>query len=54
MQGNVRELKNSRVKKFPELKRGDIFDAYLGEIQKEYGDGDLDTTTGEFIPKEQQ
>jgi hypothetical protein len=27
---------------------------FLGEIQKEYGDGDLDTTTGEFIPKEQQ
>lgn len=27
---------------------------FLSEIQKEYGDGDLDTTTGEFKPKEQQ
>ena len=23
---------------------------FLGEIQKEYGDGNLDTTTGEFTP----
>ena len=27
---------------------------FLSEIQNEYGDGDLDTTTGEFKPKEQQ
>lgn len=26
---------------------------FLSEIQKEYGDGDLNTTTGEFTPKAQ-
>ena len=27
---------------------------FLGEIQKEYGDGNLDTTTGEFTIKTQE
>ena len=27
---------------------------FLGEIQKEYGDGNLDTTTGEFTIKTEE
>jgi hypothetical protein len=26
---------------------------FFADLQKEYGDGNLDTTTGEFTPKEQ-
>ncbi len=26
---------------------------FFSDLQKEYGDGNLDTTTGEFTPKQQ-
>lgn len=32
-------------------KLGEQEQQFLGEIQKEYGDGNLNTTTGEFTPK---
>ena len=39
---------------FEELERLTIEEQnFLVEIQKEYGDGNLDTTTGEFTPKAQ-
>jgi hypothetical protein len=36
---------------FEELERIGLEEQnFLGEIQKEYGDGNLDTNTGEFTP----
>jgi hypothetical protein len=50
-----RQLQADEQSMFAELDRLALEEqTFLGEIQKEYGDGDLDTTTGEFIPKEQQ
>jgi len=50
-----RQLQADEQSMFVELDRLALEEqTFLGEIQKEYGDGDLDTTTGEFIPKEQQ
>jgi hypothetical protein len=50
-----RQLKVDEQNMFAELDRLALEEqTFLGELQKEYGDGDLDTTTGEFIPKEQQ
>ena len=50
-----RQLKVDEQNMFAELDRLALEEqTFLGELQKEYGDGDLDTTTGEFTPKEQQ
>ena len=50
-----RQLQADEQSMFAELDRLALEEqTFLGEIQTEYGDGDLDTTTGEFIPKEQQ
>jgi hypothetical protein len=50
-----RQLQADEQSMFAELDRLALEEqTFLGELQKEYGDGDLDTTTGEFIPKEQQ
>jgi len=47
-----RQLKADEQSMFEELDRLGLEEqTFLGEIQKEYGDGDLDTTTGEFTPK---
>jgi len=50
-----KQLKSDEENMFEEFgKLGIEEQTFLSEIQKEYGDGDLDTTTGEFTPKEQQ
>ena len=50
-----KQLKSDEESMFEELgKLGVEEQNLLVEIQKEYGDGDLDTTTGEFTPKDQQ
>ena len=50
-----KQLKLDEAGMFEEFaKLGVEEQTFLSEIQKEYGDGDLDTTTGEFKPKEQQ
>lgn len=50
-----KQLKIEEDEMFEELARlGTEEQTVLGEIQKEYGDGNLDTTTGEFTPKTQQ
>lgn len=50
-----RQLQADEQSMFQELDRLVLEEqTFLSEIQKEYGDGDLDTTTGEFIAKEQQ
>jgi hypothetical protein len=47
-----KQLKADEESMFEELgKLGVEEQNLLVEIQKEYGDGDLDTTTGEFTPK---
>jgi len=47
-----RQLKADEESMFEEFgKLGVEEQNFLSEIQKEYGDGDLDTTTGEFTPK---
>lgn len=51
---NQTNLKIEEDEMFEELNRlGAEEQKILGEIQKEYGDGNLDTTTGEFTPKAQ-
>ena len=46
-----RQLKADEQSMFQELDRlGEEEQNFLGEIQKEYGDGNLDTNTGEFTP----
>jgi len=46
-----RQLQADEQSMFQELDRlGEEEQNFLGEIQKEYGDGNLDTTTGEFTP----
>jgi hypothetical protein len=46
-----RQLKIDEQNMFEELERIGLEEQnFLGEIQKEYGDGNLDTNTGEFTP----
>jgi hypothetical protein len=46
-----KRLKQEEEEMFEEFgKLGIEEQNFLGEIQKEYGDGDLNTTTGEFTP----
>ena len=46
-----RQLKIDEQSMFEELERIGLEEQnFLGEIQKEYGDGNLDTNTGEFTP----
>jgi hypothetical protein len=46
-----RQLKADEQSMFQELERLGLEEQnFLGEIQKEYGDGNLDTNTGEFTP----
>ena len=46
-----RQLQADEQSMFQELDRlGEEEQNFLGEIQKEYGDGNLDTNTGEFTP----
>jgi hypothetical protein len=46
-----RQLKIDEQNMFEELERIALEEQnFLGEIQKEYGDGNLDTNTGEFTP----
>ena len=50
-----KQLKLDEENMFEEFEKLGVEEqTFLSEIQKEYGDGDLDTTTGEFKPKEQQ
>ena len=51
---NQTNLKTEEEEMFEELGRLGVEEQnVLSEIQKEYGDGNLDTNTGEFTPKEQ-
>jgi hypothetical protein len=51
---NQTNLKTEEEEMFEELARlGTEEQTILSEIQKEYGDGNLDTNTGEFTPKVQ-
>jgi hypothetical protein len=46
-----RQLKIDEQNMFEELERIGLEEQnFLAEIQKEYGDGNLDTNTGEFTP----
>ena len=48
---NQTNLKVEEEEMFEELAKLGIEEQnFLGEIQKEYGDGNLDTNTGEFTP----
>ena len=52
---NQTNLKVEEEEMFGELARLGIEEQnVLSEIQKEYGDGNLDTATGEFTPKTQE
>ena len=52
---NQTNLKTEEEEMFAELARLGIEEQnVLSEIQKEYGDGNLDTTTGEFTIKTQE
>ncbi len=52
---NQTNLKAEEEEMFEELvKLGAEEQNVLSEIQKEYGDGNLDTATGEFTPKTQE
>ncbi len=52
---NQTNLKAEEEEMFEELVRlGAEEQNVLSEIQKEYGDGNLDTATGEFTPKTQE
>jgi hypothetical protein len=52
---NQTNLKTEEEEMFAELARLGIEEQnVLSEIQKEYGDGNLDTTTGEFTTKTQE
>lgn len=49
---NQTNLKAEEDEMFEELSRLGVEEQnVLSEIQKEFGDGNLDTTTGEFTPK---
>lgn len=49
---NQTNLKAEEEEMFEELTRLGVEEQnVLSEIQKEYGDGNLDTATGEFTPK---
>jgi hypothetical protein len=51
---NQTNLKTEEEEMFEELGRLGVEEQnVLSEIQKEYGDGNLDTNTGEFTPKAQ-
>ncbi len=51
---NQTNLKAEEEEMFEELARlGTEEQSVLSEIQKEFGDGNLDTNTGEFTPKAQ-
>lgn len=46
-----KRLKTEEEEMFEEFEKlGEEEQNFLGEIQKEYGDGNLDTNTGEFTP----
>lgn len=46
-----KRLKAEEEEMFEEFEKLGIEEQnFLGEIQKEYGDGNLDTTSGEFTP----
>ena len=48
-----KSLKQEEEAMFDEYARlGEEEQIFLDEIQKEYGDGNLDTNTGEFTPKQ--
>jgi len=52
---NQTNLKAEEEEMFEELARLGVEEQnILSEIQKEYGDGNLDTATGEFTPKTQE
>ena len=52
---NQTNLKAEEEEMFEELGRLGVEEQnVLSEIQKEYGDGNLDTNTGEFTPKTQE
>ncbi len=52
---NQTNLKAEEEEMFEELARLGVEEQnVLSEIQKEYGDGNLDTATGEFTPKTQE
>ncbi len=52
---NQTNLKAEEEEMFEELTRLGVEEQnVLSEIQKEYGDGNLDTATGEFTPKTQE
>lgn len=52
---NQTNLKTEEEEMFEELARLGVEEqTILSEIQKEYGDGNLDTNTGEFTPKTQE
>ncbi len=52
---NQTNLKAEEEEMFEELVRLGVEEQnVLSEIQKEYGDGNLDTATGEFTPKTQE
>ena len=48
-QKQLKEEENELFEEFAKLITEE--QSLLGEIQKEYGDGNLDTNTGEFTPK---
>jgi hypothetical protein len=49
-----KELKLEEESMYVELEKLNSEEqTFFADLQKEYGDGNLDTTTGEFTPKEQ-
>jgi hypothetical protein len=49
-----KELKLEEESMYVELEKLNSEEqTFFSDLQKEYGDGNLDTTTGEFTPKEQ-
>jgi hypothetical protein len=49
-----KELKIEEELMFTELEKLNSEEqTFFSDLQKEYGDGNLDTTTGEFTPKQQ-
>lgn len=49
-----KELKLEEESMYAELEKLNSEEqTFFSDLQKEYGDGNLDTTTGEFTPKQQ-
>lgn len=49
-----KELKLEEESMYTELEKLNSEEqTFFSDLQKEYGDGNLDTTTGEFTPKQQ-